>query len=86
MKHYLSKSGNLIFETDLLGQLHLQADKQENEDFLSEQFMYDLLEPIICNLELEWIRPEEIGALTDAPILGIVDRNDNGELTKAESI
>lgn len=32
---------------------------------------YEALESLICNSELEWIRPEEIGALTDAPILGI---------------
>jgi len=31
---------------------------------------WDALESLICNSELEWIRPEEIGALTDAPILG----------------
>jgi hypothetical protein len=31
----------------------------------------DALEPLIANSELEWVRPEEIAALTDAPILGI---------------
>jgi len=32
---------------------------------------YEALEPLICNSELEWIAPEDIGALTSAPILGI---------------
>lgn len=31
---------------------------------------YQALESLICNSDLDWIRPEEIGALTDAPILG----------------
>lgn len=31
----------------------------------------DALESLIANSDLDWIRPEEIGALTDAPILGI---------------
>lgn len=34
--------------------------------------------------QLEFLRPEEIGALTDAPILGdcdTIERNENGELT-----
>lgn len=43
----------------------------------SDSAMHDFLEPITCNSELEWIRPEWVRALTDAPILGIVRRNDN---------
>jgi|SRR5215831_4327488 len=35
------------------------------------QIEVDALEPLLCNSELEWIRPEEIGALTSAPILGL---------------
>lgn len=46
------------------------------------QIELDALEPLICNSELEWVRPEEIGALTAAPILGIVERDDHGTLTK----
>ena len=39
-----------------------------DDDFLSDAMMCDFLEPITCN-GLSWILPDEIGALTDAPIL-----------------
>ena len=39
------------------------------------------LERLIANSELDWIGPEEIGALTDAPILGLRDKD--GEPTNA---
>jgi len=34
---------------------------------------YEALEHLTCNSELGWINPEEIGALTSAPILGLRD-------------
>jgi hypothetical protein len=37
----------------------------------------DALESLLANSNLGWVAPEEIGALTSAPILGI--RNDVGE-------
>ena len=40
--------------------------------------LVDLLDYQLCN-GWDWIRPEEIGALTDAPILGQVTRNDDGD-------
>ena len=36
----------------------------------------DFFEPYLCNSEWEWVAPEDIGALTSAPILGIRDEND----------
>ena len=41
----------------------------------------DALEGLICNSELEWVRPEEIGALTSAPIIGL--RDEEGKPTAA---
>ena len=41
----------------------------------------DALESLLANSELDWIGPEEIGALTGAPILGF--RDENGEPTAA---
>ena len=41
----------------------------------------EALEPLICNSELDWVAPEDIGALTSAPILGI--RNPAGEVDAA---
>lgn len=45
-------------------------------DFVAESTMFDVFEKLISNSELDWIRPEECGDLTDAPILGIRDRDD----------
>ena len=42
--------------------------------------MQDFLEPLTCNSELDWIRPEETRIdLTDAPMLGL--RNEDGDPT-----
>ena len=44
-------------------------------DWQSDDTMYEFFEDFIANTEWEWIAPEDIGALTDAPILGIKDEN-----------
>ena len=46
----------------------------DSEDY-TENMEYDALESMISNSELCWVRPEEIGALTSAPILGFRDEN-----------
>lgn len=85
MNYSINKTGDLIIKVSRKEQSEIRADK-DSDNFLSDAYMYDTLEPLVCNSELQWVRPEEIAALTDAPILGIVDRNDNGKLVKAESI
>jgi hypothetical protein len=84
------------YDLNTHGVLVLRADEQErewlreligpvgeygetNRPYLDVEF--DALEPLICNSDLEWIRPEEIGALTSAPILGFCDRDEHGEIT-----
>jgi hypothetical protein len=44
-------------------------------DFGSDDFMGEVFARLIANSELDWSRPEYIGALTDAPIL-VVYGND----------
>lgn len=38
----------------------------------SDNAMYDFLDSLIANSELSWLRAEDTGDLTDAPILGIL--------------
>jgi len=38
--------------------------------------MYEFFEYILANTHFEWIAPEEVGALTDAPLLGYKDENE----------
>ncbi len=46
-------------------------------------FFEDLFEDVKGNSSLDFIRPEEIGALTSAPIIGLeVDRGENGDEIK----
>jgi len=74
----------LVLTVDPKEQARMQEEFGDVLD--SDDFMYDYLEGMIANSDLEWVRPEEIGALTSAPILGIVDRDDRGELTGVDSI
>lgn len=62
-------------------QLIISADATERallreipeEEIQSDVMLWDFLEQLVCNSELDWIRPEETGDLTDAPLLGIRD-------------
>ncbi len=86
MKYKITKHGDLEISVDRQTKSELYAQYQEylkncaegdyknpslNFDFESDSFMTDTLEPFIGNSEYEWISPSEIGALTDAPILGM---------------
>jgi hypothetical protein len=71
MKHTILENGDLRIDITPCEQIELNAMMKTVDNPNTDEFMYDLLEPLICNSELQWIRPEEIGALTDAPILGI---------------
>lgn len=46
-------------------------------DWQSDKSRLEFFEGLIANTEWDWIDPEEIGALTDAPILGLRNENDN---------
>ena len=48
----------------------------ESDFFLCDACMYEFFDLHLANTEFDWIEPEDIGALTSAPILGIRDGND----------
>jgi hypothetical protein len=90
MKYYLDQNKNLVITADDEDRAELQALKnqceEDDENFVSDRVMEDILEPLLCNSELEWSRPELIGALTSAPILAISgseDENDEAPILKA---
>ena len=73
---------DLILSIDEEEQKDFQAVLDENPDgFDSDNTMYDLLEPLVCNSEYEWVSPVDVAALTDAPILAVKD--DEGEIVDA---
>ena len=54
-----------------------ELNEEDNDDTLGfDNARFDFFEEFIANSEWEWISPLEISALTDAPILGIKDEND----------
>jgi len=75
----LNVPGCLILRADL-------RDRRALKELVAEKGTSDLaeaeaLEPLVCNSELDWVRPEECGALTSAPMLGI--RNEDGTVFAA---
>lgn len=67
----VNEGGNLVLLADEATRQVLKLDRAKHLDFESDDYMIDLLEGLTCNSDYDWIRAEEIGALTDAPILGI---------------
>jgi hypothetical protein len=66
----------LILKIDHPGERLSLKELKEGPGLESDASMYDFFDAILCNTEWDWIRPEEIGALTDAPILGLRDENE----------
>jgi hypothetical protein len=75
MKAVINKNGLTIKLTTREEKEELE-EIQKNGELDSDNSMYDFFEIFIANSEFVWILPEEIGALTDAPILGIKDENE----------
>ena len=74
MKIEITKNGNLkisVSETEK----ELLKQQSTAPDFDSDNTMYDLFADALGNCEYRWIRPEDCGALTAAPILGTTDED-----------
>ena len=75
------------YDLNTNGCLILTADSQDRkairqimrEHGTTNQAEAEALESLLTNSELDWIAPEEIGALTSAPILGLRDANGEPE-------
>ncbi len=74
-------NGNLVITLTPEGRDSITDAQADGHNTDAEQFMHDLFEWQTCN-GWEWIAPEKIGALTDAPILtDSAERDDEGQLT-----
>lgn len=76
----LNEHGCLILRADALEREELKTLRTASGEFDSNAEA-EALESLIANSELDWIAPEDIGALTSAPILGI--RNASGAVSSA---
>lgn len=62
-----------------------QLEAMEPRELQSDQQMQFYFENMLCNSELAWIRPEETGDLTDAPMLGFYGDFCSNEADKVKS-
>lgn len=72
-------NGNKLIVTvdsDERAELH---ELQSEPDFQSDVVMYEFLEPLVANSELQWIGSEDTGDMTEAPMLGILGKESNEE-------
>lgn len=76
----LNASGCLILTANASEREWLEGLRNESGEF-DYRAEDEVLAQITCGTELDTISPEEIGALTSAPILGL--RDDKGEPTAA---
>lgn len=85
MKYEIDPTGTtltLIADEDDLNTLRqIKADPNFENHFDSDSGMWDFLESMLCNSDLEWVEPHETGDLTDAPMIGIYQ--DDDELPEA---
>lgn len=79
MKLQKTIHGDLQITADHDERNQLREDRGADADFESDKYTAEMLEPVICNSEYDWVLPEEIGALTDAPILGTRDQEGKPE-------
>ncbi len=72
MKFEILADGNLEITIDAEAQKELQEmyDCDPNR-FMKDETMYTVFEFVVCN-GLSWVDPSDIGAMTEAPILGVV--------------
>ena len=81
MRYELNKSRScLTIKADDEERSKLHEAAKSNPDFLSEDFERSFLEPLTCNSELNWIRADETGDMTDAPMLGMREAQKDEEL------
>lgn len=78
--------GALILKADPETQAMLKELIEENGGEVSSQMEYDVLEGMFANSQLDTVRPEEVGALTDGLLIGDVDRDDQGNITEVHNI
>ena len=62
----------LIIRVDRKKRSELRRMRRQDSDyFQTDRTLYDFLEPLTCNSELEWCSADDTGDLTSAPMLCI---------------
>ena len=58
-----------------------EVAQNNHNELCSNKAEADFFEPYLANSDFEWVAPEDIGALTSAPILGV--RGEDDEIIEA---
>lgn len=78
MKHRIMPNGNLEITVDASERRTLRKRRRTDSDaFGTDETMLELFGSWIANSEFQWCQPEDIGALTAAPILCTYDGRDH---------
>ena len=72
MKWRTDEHGRLVITVTKHEQRRLQALQRRDEAFDSDDFMHELLEPLVTNGEFAWLPEGCTGDLTSAPMLGVL--------------
>ena len=73
---FIREEKGLRIKIDDIDKKFLQEVSEDNGGLCTDNAEQEFFEPYLCNSEWDWISPEEISALTSAPIFGIRDEND----------
>ena len=73
---FIEEENQLRLVVDNDGEKDSLWDYHNDGSIIIDDSMYEYFEDILANCEWEWILPEDIGALTSAPILGYRDENE----------
>lgn len=80
----IQESVDLSWEKLSNGDLEVSLKNPEDKEHVGKDF-HDAFEHMLAN-GMDNVSPEEIGALTDAPIFGEVSRDDQGKITHIDSL
>ena len=72
MKWHTDEHGRLVITVTKREQRRLQALQRRDQAFDSDDFMHELLEPLVTNTEFTWLPEGCTDDLTSAPMLGVL--------------
>jgi hypothetical protein len=72
MNWHTDEHGRLVITVTKREQRRLQALQRRDQAFDSDDFMHELLEPLVTNDDMAWLSEGCTGDLTSAPILGVL--------------
>lgn len=86
MMEFIREQNGLRIKIDEDAKALMLDLKEDRGEIQSDEAMLDFFHPYLCNSEFEFIAPEDVGALTSAPMLGIKARENEDDEDSPEYI